>query len=222
VREPLPVTDAERAEDASWARLYGPFEALDVAGAVSFFAGFDRPWWLVGGWAIEAFTGAEREHEDIDISMLACDVPALREFVGDRWHLWTIDDGALRPLNRKYPDLPSPESQIWVRREATAPWVMDLPVTPDDDGRWRNKKLPEHVAPLDDVTWVTDAGVRVLNPEIVLLFKARLDRAKDRRDLARAWPLLDEAQRAWLRAGVSRLFPDHPWLERELRDAQTP
>ena len=41
------------------------------------------------------------------------------------------------------------------------------------DGLWQNKRLPDHVAPLDEVTWVTDEGVRVLNPEIVLLFKAR-------------------------------------------------
>jgi hypothetical protein len=216
VREPLPQSEAERAEHDYWSRLYGPFEALDVEGARAFFAGFDRPWWVVGGWAIEAFTGAEREHDDLDLSMLACDVAALREFVADRWHLWTIGDGALRPMTDQYPDLPSPDAQLWVRRDAASPWVIDLPVTPDTDGRWRNKKLPEHVAPLDDVTWLTDEGVRVLNPEIVLLYKARLDRTKDRRDLRHAWPLLGEPQRDWLRDGVRRLHPDHPWLQHEL------
>ena len=179
----------------------------------SFFEGFDRPWWLVGGYALEAFTGAEREHEDIDVSMLACDAPALREFVGDRWHLWTIDNGALRPMTEQYPDLPTPESQIWVRRDSGSPWVIDLPVTPDADGLWRNKKLPDHVAPLDDVTWVTGDGVRMLNPEIVLMFKARLERTKDRRDLAKTWPLLGEEQRAWLLETVETLFPGHAWLE---------
>ena len=40
-----------------------PFEQL-----VDFMAGFDRPWWIVGGWSIEAFTGVPREHEDVDLS----------------------------------------------------------------------------------------------------------------------------------------------------------
>jgi hypothetical protein len=212
VREPLERSDEEQAEDHYWERLYGPFDALDLDGARAFFEGFDRPWWLVGGWAVEAFTGAPREHEDIDVSLLACDVPALREFVGDRWHLWTIADGRLGPMTAQYPDLPAPDAQIWVRREATSPWVMDVPVTPDVEGLWQNKRLPDHVAALDEVTWLTDDGVRVLDPEIVLLFKARLDRTKDRRDLARALPLLTEDQRTWLRDGVRRLWPEHPWL----------
>ncbi len=213
MREPLDLTSEEMEEERYWVGLYGAFEALDLDGARRFFDGFDRPWWLVGGWAIEAFTGVRREHADIDVSMLACDVPALREFVGDRWHLWTITDGALRPMTDQYPDLPEPDGQIWVRRDAASPWVMDLPVTPDQDGRWRNKKLPEHVAPLEEVTWMTDDGVRVLNPEIVLLFKARLERSKDARDLGHTWPLLDEHRRSWLRDAVRRLFPDHAWLE---------
>jgi hypothetical protein len=212
VREPLELSAEERAEDAYWFNLYGPFEAFDLAGAVDFFAGFDRPWWLVGGWSIEAFTRAPREHEDIDVSILACDAPALREFVGDRWHLWTIGNGALRPMTDRFPDLPEPDAQIWIRRNATSPWVMDLPVTPDVDGLWQNKRLPEHVAPLDEVTWVTDEGVRVLNPEIVLLFKARGDRTKDHRDLARALPLLGEEQRTWLRDHVRAQWPEHAWL----------
>ncbi|MGC4109219.1 MAG: hypothetical protein QM747_02060 [Nocardioides sp.] len=212
MREPLPLSEAEHAEDQRWERIYGAWDALDLDGARAFFEGFERPWWVVGGWAIEAFTGAEREHEDVDVSLLACDVPAFREFVGDRWHLWTIADGALRPMTVEHPDLWAPDAQVWVRRDSASPWVMDVPVTPDADGRWRNKKLPEHVADLAEVTWVTEDGVRVLNPEIVLMFKARLDRTKDRRDLARAWPLLSGAQQGWLRDTIEQLFPAHPWL----------
>ncbi|HET7432637.1 MAG TPA: hypothetical protein VFJ89_14110 [Nocardioides sp.] len=212
MRETLPQSDEERAETASWEHLYGPWDSFDLDGARSFFDGFDRPWWLVGGWAIEAFTGAPREHEDIDVSVLARDVPALRDFVGDRWHLWSIDDGRLRPLTDRWPDLPAPDCQVWVRRDASSPWVMDLPVTPDVDGRWQNKRDLEHVVDLDEATWVGDDGVRALNPEIVLLFKARLDRVKDRRDLDRALPLLDAAQRAWLRDRIARAHPGHGWL----------
>ncbi|WP_151081580.1 nucleotidyltransferase domain-containing protein [Nocardioides cynanchi] len=212
MREPLPRSPDEIAEDEYWTHLYGPWEALDLDGAIGFFEGFDRQWWLVGGWAIEAFTAAPREHEDIDVSVLACDVPALREFVGDRWHLWSLVEGRIAPLTRVRPDLPAPDAQIWVRRHARAPWVMDLPVTPDADGLWQNKKDHDHVAPLDEVTWLTNEGVRVLNPEIVLMFKARLDRLKDRRDLARTLPLLGGEQRRWLHDVVRRLFPEHPWL----------
>ena len=222
MREPLELSPEERAEDDYWVALYGRFEPLGVAGVVDFFAGFDRPWWLVGGWAVEAFTGARREHEDIDVSMLACDVPAFREFVGDRWHLWSITNGAMLPLTDRWPDLPAPDCQIWVRRDAASPWVMDIPVTPDVDGRWQNKRLLEHVAPLNEVTWVTDDGVRVLNAEIALLFKARLERTKDHRDLARALPLLSDRQRAWLHDRVREQWPDHDWLDRLAGDEASP
>jgi hypothetical protein len=176
-------------------------------------AGFERPWWVVGGWAIEAFTGVPREHEDIDVSILVRDVPALREHVGDSWQLWNIADGALRPLIDRWPDVQHPESQIWARRDAFSPWVFDMPLTPDRDGLWTNKKLPDHVAPLEEVTWVAEDGIRYLNPEIVLMFKARLGRHKDARDLDRAWPMLDQPARDWLRETVELLHPGHAWLD---------
>jgi hypothetical protein len=214
VREPLDFTDEELAEERAFVDLYGPWAPLDLDGARAFFEGFDRPWWIVGGWSLEVFTGHEREHEDIDVSLLACDAPALREFVGDRWHLWSNVGGSLRPLTDRWPDLPEPDCQIWVRRNAASPWVMDLPLTPDVDGLWRNKRMPDHVVELDEATWVTDDGLRVLRPEIALLYKAAISRRKDERDLARALPLLDEPGRAWLRESVSRLYPGHAWLDR--------
>ncbi len=89
-----------------------------------------------------------------------------------------------------------------------------MPLTPDQDGLWTNKKLPGHVAPVEEVTWVADDGIRYLNPEIVLMYKARLGRLKDNRDLDRAWPLMDERAREWLREKVALLHPDHAWLAR--------
>jgi hypothetical protein len=84
----------------------------------------------------------------------------------------------------------------------------------DRDGLWTNKRLPDHVAPVEEVTWVAADGLRYLDPEIALLYKAALARPKDDRDLARAWPLLSVEARAWLRDAVRRLYPEHAWLAR--------
>jgi hypothetical protein len=214
VREPLDSTPEEIEEDRKFFRLYGPWEPLDPPGVADFMSGFERPWWIVGGWAIEAFTGVRREHEDVDLSILACDVPVLREHVGDRWHLWCNFGGTLRPLNDKHPDVLDVRSQIWVRASAQDPWIIDCPLTPDRDGLWTSKRMPDHVVPLEEATWVAADGIRYQNPEIVLLFKAVLHRPKDDRDLDRTWPLLAPDRQAWLRDAVRRLYPDHPWLDR--------
>jgi hypothetical protein len=77
--------------------------------------GFDRPWWVVGGWAIEAATGYQREHEDTDVSILACDVPAFVEFIKGRWHVWNNVGGVLHPLGDRWPTVDDPASQLWLR-----------------------------------------------------------------------------------------------------------
>ena len=210
--EPLGRTPEEDAEDREFFRWYGPWSPFDPRQVAELMEGFPRPWWLVGGWSIEAFTRAPREHEDVDLSILACDVPALRAHVGDAWHLWSNHGGTLRPLSDHFPEVLDVESQIWVRRSAQDPWVIDLPITPDRDGLWTNKRIPDHVAPLEDVTWVADDGIRYLNPEIALLYKAALGRRKDDRDLDRCLPLLSADAHAWLRDSVARLYPDHAWL----------
>jgi hypothetical protein len=212
-REPLRRSPAEVAEDEEFFRWYGDWAPLDPDGLAAFMAGFERPWWIVGGWSIEAFTGAPREHEDVDLSILACDLTAFREHVGEEWNLWSNHGGTLRPFNDRHPEVLDVQSQVWVRRSAADPWVIDLPITPDRDGLWTSKRDPDHVAPLDDVTWVADDGIRYLRPEIALLYKAVLHRPKDDRDLAVTWPLLGAEQQAWLRDAVRRSYPGHAWVE---------
>lgn len=213
-RVPLEKTDEERAEDEAFEALYGAWAPLEPSAFACEMDGFDRPWWVVGGWAIEAATGFRREHEDTDVSILACDVPAFVEHMRGRWHVWNNVGGILHPLGERWPTVEEPASQLWLRADATSPWVVDIPLTPDVDGRWSNKHLAGHVASVDEVTWRADDGIRYLLPEIVLAYKARLRRPKDEPDFAATLPLLDDRARTWLRTALESVVPGHSWLER--------
>jgi hypothetical protein len=192
-------------------RWYGGWEPLDPSTIAAFMEGFDRPWWIIGGWSLEAFTGVGRSHEDMDISILSCDAEAFRRFLGDGWTPWNVDNGWFRPFDARFTDV-RPDSQVWVRRDATSPWVLDVPFTPHTDGRWTNKRNLAHTEELDDVTWTAHDGLRYARPEVTLMFKAGLSRSKDRADAKATIPMLDRRARAWLRDVVARMDPDHEWV----------
>ncbi|WP_154402679.1 nucleotidyltransferase domain-containing protein [Nocardioides speluncae] len=213
-RVPLERSAEEQADEDAFFALYGAWAPLTPTQVAAELAGFDRPWWVVGGWAIEAATGYQREHEDTDISLLSSDVPAFVEFLKGRWHVWNNVGGVLHPLGDRWPTVDEPASQLWLRADATSPWVLDVPLTPADNGRWSNKRLPDHVADVSDVTWMADDGIRYLAPEIVLLFKSSLARPKDEPDFEATLAVLSPDRRAWLRAAIEDLTPRHPWLER--------
>ena len=214
LRVPIVREAAEQAEDEAFLRLYGEWAPLTPPQMAAQMAGFDRPWWVVGGWAVEAATGYRREHEDVDVSILACDVPAFVEHLRGRWHVWNNAGGVLRPLGERWTDVEDPASQLWLRESAADPWVVDVPLTPDRDGRWTHKFLPGEDAEVDSVTWLGDDGIRYLAPEVVLSYKARLGRPKDDPDLEACLPVLSVSQRDWLRNAVERTAPGHAWLAR--------
>ena len=202
-------------EDLAFLDVYGDWEPLTPPELAALMDGFPHPWWIVGGHAIEAFTGVRRFHEDIDMVVFAEHALALRDQLGDRFHLWCNDGGTLRVLDDKHPTLLSPLCQIWMRECARTPWRVDCITNPSRDGRWVSRRDDTLEADLEDVTWVADDGIRYLNPEIALLFKARQKRVKDEVDLGNALPLMTPGQRDWLRDKVSRTYgDDHPWLPR--------
>jgi hypothetical protein len=208
------VTEPQDPEERAFQRLYGRWVPLSPAEFAREIAGFDRPWWVVGGWAVEVATGFQRPHEDLDVSLLACDVPAFVEFVRGRWHVWNNVGGVLHPLGERWSTVEEPGSQLWLRADASSPWVVDMPLTPDVAGDWSHKHLPGQVAPVEEVTWIADDGIRYLRPEIVLSYKARLRRPKDEPDFEATLPLLDADRRAWLAEALRHLAPDHPWRSR--------
>lgn len=201
-------------EDLAFYDVYGDWDPLTPRELARLMEGFPRPWWIVGGHAIEAFTGVRRFHEDIDLVILTGDFPHLRAQLGGTFHLWSNTGGTFRVIDDEHPEPADPVSQVWMRENARSPWRVDCPLNPEVDGRWQSKRDAAHVADVEDVTWVAADGIRYLNPEVALLFKAAQAREKDSLDLESTWPMLSAEQREWLREAVHRLHPGHAWEQR--------
>ena len=190
--------------EADWQRIYGAFEPLTPVQLRELLRGFNRPWWIAGGYALEAFTRVRRAHEDIDMCIFIDDVPAFRAHLEPRYHLWSNHGGTFRFFDEKHPEPLAPLSQIWIREHAAAPWIVDCILNPRVGGKWQNKRDIADLRPLDEATWVAPDGIRYLNPEIALFFKAAREREKDRDDWERVYPRLSENQRAWLEGQLER------------------
>lgn len=194
-------------DEAEFQNIYGRWEPPDPAGARRVFADAPFRWWIAGGWALDVATGATRDHGDTDVVVLFDDLEAIRAHFGD-FHLWEAHDGSLRPLLAGE-DLRPDREQLWVRRDAASPWLVDLLLTPSEDGRWLFKRDRAISLPLDEL-----GDENVLRPEVVLLHKARANRAKDAADFDRTLPVLAAPARRWLDDALARHLPDHPWRAR--------
>ena len=195
---------------SAFQELYGPWRPWSPAEVLRRFRDAPFPWWVAGGWAAEAGGAAPRAHEDTDVAVLERDLPAVRDWLSDH-HLWEAHDGALRPL-RPGAALGPGRQQLWVRRNATSPWVVDLLLTPADGETWIFKRNDTIRLPLENLGWVAPDGVRYLRPEVVLLFKAKLCRPKDEVDFRSLVARLDDGARGWLREAVALAHPGHAWL----------
>jgi hypothetical protein len=175
------------------------------------FDGAPFTWWVAGGWSLEEDSRRpRRRHEDIDVAVLADEVDAVRQWLAG-YHVWEAHDGSLRPLLPEEP-MRAEREQLWVRRDAYSPWVMDVLLTPRDGPDWVYKRDDRVRLPLADVTRCGPDGVPYQRPEIGLLLKAKHAREKDEADLAAWWPLLDEPARAWFLEVLALTEPGHPWL----------
>jgi len=198
-------------EDAEFYRWYGPWKPLDPKGVARLLRGVSFRWWIIGGWAIEAFTGYPREHEDIDVSFFRADLPQVLDHLNGRYCVWSNASGTLRPLKVAEDLLPDCR-QLWVRPNGGEPWVMDLAMNPHDGDTWISVRDDAIRMPIDDATFTAD-GISYLKPEIVMAMKARWAQPKDDADLAETLPRLDGPRVSWLRATIEQLHPGHRWLE---------
>jgi hypothetical protein len=177
------------------------------------FAGVDLPWCVAAGWAIDLFLGGDwRDHADIEVA-----VPNTRfgELAGvlAGFEIFLITAPAeATPLAEARERLMDTH-QTWIREPSTGKWRLDVFREPSDGYTRICRRDPAIRLPYEQVIERTGDGIPYARPEIVLLFKAKHSaQAKSLADFAVALPRLDEGRRAWLRDGLERLHPGHPWL----------
>jgi hypothetical protein len=203
----VPINDLPKDE---FRALYGPWHGLAPAEVATLLAGCPFRWWIAGGWAIEAGGGRARRHEDTDLAVLRHDLASVRAWLS-RFHLWEAHDGTLRPL-RPGDDITPEREQLWMRRDAYGPWLLDIVLSPSVDDEWIYKRDERIRLPLDDVGFVDAEQISYMRPEIVLLFKAKHVRKKDEADFATALDGLEDAGREFLIRALRLTLPAHPWL----------
>jgi hypothetical protein len=200
-------------DDAEFFHWYGPWIQPSPSEIAQIMAGMSTPRWIVGGWAIEAFTGLSREHEDTDVAVFRGDLPAVLHHLIPNYCVWSNLSGTLRPL-RTPDELLEGCRQLWIRRDSGSPWLFDLLLTPHDSDTWisvRDERIRRAFA---NSVFTSNDGIRYLRPEMVLHLKAKLNRPKDDIDFTAVFPLLEPDACAWLRSALEIANPDNPWLER--------
>ena len=193
-------------------RLYGPWAGRGPQDAAALLEDYPGPWWIAGGWAIEAFTGVPRPHGDLDIGIPRTDVPLLLAHLQGRLHVWAAA-GSLTPLTTAAATVANGCGNLWLRASGADPWEYDVLLERVDGSTWTYKRDPRIRRPLDEALWRRD-GLVYLRPEVQLLLKAVHTREKDNRDLASCLPVMDQTSKQWLAETLSRAHPEHPWLRR--------
>ena len=180
-------------------------------------AGYDHPWFISGGWAIDLFLGrVTRDHDDVEVGAFFPDQPAIRRHLRD-WDLFRPTDGRWLALGAE-DEVRLPEFQIQARSADLAPHEFDIFLNPLDGSDWVSRRHAGLIVPAAAVAAISagargePAGIPFLVPEIQLLYKAKYHRPKDDADFAVALPRLDERRRTWLRTALEAYHPGDAWL----------
>jgi hypothetical protein len=179
-------------------------------------AGYDRPWAVAGGWAIDLFVGRQtRPHADVDLATLRVDQAELRAHLTGasirkvRDHQlsdWLPGETLVLPVHEVHATWPDGSSVEFLLNESgpvespsarPTQWVFrrDSRVTMSFDRAIQRR---------DDVPFLV--------PEIVLLYKSNDLSPRNESDLATVVGIMTAEQRRWLHDAISLGAPGHGWL----------
>ncbi|HVE91334.1 MAG TPA: hypothetical protein VNE62_03390 [Actinomycetota bacterium] len=180
-------------------------------------SGYDRPWWIGGGWAVDAAVGRKtREHHDIDLIVLREDLPTLSEHL----HGWDVriaepagqfvrwDGAGLKPSENCLWARPEDEFDLSWQDFMLAPGYVEFLIEQTEDELWRYRRQPSITLPLAEL------GPRgtFLPLHVALLYKSKEPRLADQ-DFEVAKRLLTRRSRQWLRKALMIADSEHQWLQ---------
>lgn len=175
-------------------------------------AAFEGKWFIAGGWAIDLHIGEEtRSHDDIEVAVFREDQSLLGETMSG-WKVHVIEDKELKEWNQME-HLELPIHEIHAKTDTQE---LEILLNEKEGNNWVYRRNPEITFPVSHMHLHSEQGFPYLNPEIVLLYKAKNTIKKDEQDFEAVFPRLNEHQKEWLKQALIQTQPAHPWLEKLL------
>jgi hypothetical protein len=187
------------------------WDPLSVTDLGDRFADTDIDWWVAGGYAIDLFLGWEtRQHVDLDVEVFRSDSERLLD-VFSGWDLHAVSES--RMVRWEDPaDLDDAVFAVWIRRDAAAPWTVEIMLADGDRNEWRFRRDPTVAIQGGEFIRTTETGIPYGTPEMQLLYKSFQARPKDDVDLARCLARMTAQKRSWLADAITRTIPEHAWI----------
>lgn len=196
--------------DAIRSTPYGSWQPLPLAEATALFVDAPFRWWVSGGHALELHLGESwRDHDDTDISLRRADTPLLRDQL-DGWDIHVAAAGVLSPWSGDELQAELHQNNLWVRRDASAPWSLDVTVGDGTEDEWVYRRDASIRAMWDAAVLRSPDDIPYLAPEWQLLFKCLNPRPKDDVDAAHVIPHLEPSRRDRLFAALGT---EHAWVQ---------
>lgn len=171
---------------------------------------FNKTWFIAGGWAIDLFLGKEtREHKDLEIALFRKDQLNLKEYLKE-WDFKKVVKGEFHNWGNEFLELPTHEIHATNKLNGDN---IEILLNETKDNNWIFRRDLRISSPLDLVWSYSDTGIPYLNPEIVLLYKARNTREKDHQDFYTIKDYLDNEKKQWLRSALELHEPRHKWIQ---------
>jgi hypothetical protein len=188
----------------------------DVRNAVKVLDGYNRPWAVCGGWAIDLFLDRiTRPHKDVDFVVLRRDQLLLqKQLLSQGWTLEKAAHGQLIPwLENEWLELPV--HIIWCRNSKASPDFIEFLFDDVDGDSFLYRRDRSITFPVEKMIFSSASGIPILAPEIVLLYKSgKPGEDPDAvSDFKNASSRLSKDSRYWLAAALRKINPEHIWLK---------
>lgn len=105
-----------------------------------------------------------------------------------------------------------PIHKVYVFNENTNEHIEIL-LNESNNNEWVYRRDLRICKPLNTIYSYNKLGIPYLNPEIVLLFKAKNTREKDNQDFDFVINQLDDKKREWLSKNLKLTNPNHQWID---------
>lgn len=176
--------------------------------------GFMKPWGICGGWAIDLYLGkVTREHHDVEIAVFRKDQIAVQAHLHDWYFTKVVSLTGQRDQWKEGEQLQLPIHEIHAQRQDGVLHHLEILLNESAGDNWQFRRDARITRPLSMIWGYSDDGIPHMNPEIVLLYKAKKLTANDEADFAHVCAVLHPEPRSWLKHALTKWYPGHQWLD---------